>query len=92
MHIHLTLRHPPLLKSFPVPSTVPGTWGFHRPPLLPESRAECAVQPSQILAERSREAVRQWSTQGNWGIFTSYNGAQVWSTNDRVADLYREYI
>ena len=68
------------------------TWGFHRPPLLPEGGARCAGTKAAMLEERMREATRSWTRQGNYGMFTNYHGAQVWSTNDRVTDLYRQYI
>ena len=74
------------------------TWGFHRPPLLPEGdcgadrQGCCPRRKEQLLQARMKETTRSWSRQGNWGIFANYNGVQTWSTNDRVMDLYRQYI
>ena len=69
------------------------TWGFHRPPpLLDSGPARCHSSKAQMLAGRHVETQRRWTTQGNIGMFSSYHGAQVWSTNDRVVDFYRQYI
>ena len=68
------------------------TWGFHRPPLLPEGGATCAAEKAQLLSERMRQTQRKWTQQGNYGMFAHYNGAQTWSTQNRVMDLYRQYI
>ena len=68
------------------------TWGFHRPPALPEASHTCATRREELVERRSREVLHQWENQGNWGMFSNYKGAQVWSTNDRVLDLYRQFI
>ena len=70
------------------------TWGFHRPPLLQEEGSvTCHTSKEAVLAARAKEArLRRWNVQPNMGIFQNYNGKQVWSINDRVVDLYREYI
>ena len=39
-----------------------------------------------------RQTQRKWTQQGNYGMFAHYNGAQTWSTQNRVMDLYRQYI
>ena len=44
------------------------------------------------MEARAKEMKRRWSRQPNTGIYMAYNGAQVWSTNDRVHDLYQEYV
>ena len=69
------------------------TWGFHRPPLLPESGAPvCRTSREAVLVDRAQEVARKWTAQGNYGMFSAYNGVNTWSTNDRVMDLYRQYI
>ena len=77
----------------PMRNPINCTWGFHRPPLLPESGSPtCLTSRAAVLAERAKETTRRWTTQGNQGIFANYNGVQTWSTNDRVVDYYRQYI
>ena len=69
------------------------TWGFHRPPPLPESAAAaCASTPAAALEARAAEVRRAWSAQPNSGIYAGYRGVQTWSTSDRVHDLYPKYI
>ena len=68
------------------------TWGFHRPPQLPEREVLCSTSRAQLRDERMQEPVRRWQVQPNAGIYAEYNGEQVWSVNDRVRDLYREYV
>jgi len=69
------------------------TWGFHRPPPLPEKpQQRCRTAAADILGERLVVPVRQWNDQGLFGMFANYHGKQVWSINERVADLYRQYI
>ena len=71
------------------------TWGFHRPPMLPErAAASCPKAATEMLKarEQSNEPRRRWNTQHNMGMFSSYHGVQTWSTNDRVVDFYRQYI
>jgi hypothetical protein len=72
------------------------TWGFHRPPPLPAggraAGGTCLTEPAAILAARDVEARREWTAQVNAGSFAKYNGAQVYSTRNRVHDLYPTFI
>ena len=77
----------------PMKNPINCTWGFHRPPLLPEEgRPTCHTSRLVAMEARAKEMKRRWSRQPNTGIYMAYNGAQVWSTNDRVHDLYQEYV
>jgi len=72
------------------------TWGFHRPPLLPEAGGllgvgggalpACVRDPAAILAARLAEPDRSWSGSGSFG------GRNMWSTTDRAASLYHQYM
>ena len=70
------------------------TWGFHPPPPLPESSgAKCMTDIESILANRRTEVARKWQgwqvgTPAFWGL----KQTTVWSTRDRVTDLFRKYI
>ena len=66
------------------------TWGFHRPPQLPERQA--ATCPRGAARISAADVTRQWSAQPNMGMFMNYHGVQTWSINERVADFYRQYI
>ena len=72
------------------------TWGFHRPPLLPEEEAErtrCTAAKSDEVAQlRNRELQRDWTQQPNRGMYADYSGLQMWSTKKRVRDLFRKYV
>jgi len=69
------------------------TWGFHPPPPLPESLgATCATDPEQIRAQRLSAPKRMWRVQPNEGLYRDYNGVQTWSVEDRVEDLYTQYV
>lgn len=71
------------------------TWGFHRPPPLPESGGvggliglggretlRCATNASVLLAARFAEPARSWSRGRN----------ARWSTSDRPGYLYHQYM
>jgi len=65
------------------------TWGFHRPPPLPEGpwfgndpHTVCKKDPAQILADRLAEPKRDWTG----------GGRERWSTRDRPGYLYRGYM
>mmetsp|Transcript_29126 Transcript_29126/g.79534 ORF Transcript_29126/g.79534 Transcript_29126/m.79534 type:complete len:257 (+) Transcript_29126:48-818(+) len=68
------------------------TWGFHRPPPLPEvggllgasQLPACERDPSVILASRLAEPKRQWSH--------TFGGLSAWSTTDRPGYLYHQYM
>jgi hypothetical protein len=70
------------------------TWGFHRPPLLPEAGGllgmggsalpACEREPSAILAARMAEPERSWTS--------SFGGRNLWSTTDRAGALYHQYM
>ena len=72
------------------------TWGFHRPPQLPESEptgGTCTVKdPEAILAARRAEPKRSWSGGGRRSEFGGSKGRQSWSTRDRPGYLYRNYM
>ena len=90
---HLPADHPCACSLPAFDPCAVSTWGFHRPPLYDESGSStCRTSREAILAERGQEAHRKWSAQGNYGMFSNYNGVNTWSTNDRVMDLYRQYI
>lgn len=68
------------------------TWGFHRPPPLPESGsmfsraadgAKCLSDVSKIREERLKEPEREWR---------KANIRESWSTKDRPGYLYRQYM
>ena len=59
---------------------------------LPEREVLCSTSRAQLRDERMQEPVRRWQVQPNAGLFAEYHGEQVWSVNDRVRDLYREYV
>ena len=64
------------------------TWGFHRPPKLPEDGATeatsgCERNVSKILEARLREPKRDWYNVGR---------RERWSTKDRPGYLYRQYM
>lgn len=70
-----------------------GTWGFHRPPPLPEGSggllgvgasapAACRTDAKEILAARFAEPERSWKGRGG----------ESWSTQDRPGYLYHQYM
>ena len=64
------------------------TWGFHRPPPLPEGRsAVCSKDPAEIIAARQAAPVRTWT-----GAPLLRPRRETWSTNDRAGYLYRNYM
>jgi len=69
------------------------TWGFHRPPPLPEGSggllgvgasapAACRTDAKEILAARFAEPERSWKGRGG----------ESWSTQDRPGYLYHQYM
>ena len=73
------------------------TWGFHRPPPLPESEpasGACLNDPEAILAARRAEPTRSWTSPGGGrrSEFGGSKGRQSWSTRDRPGYLYRNYM
>ena len=88
-----TLFDAPLREPYdPMRHPINCTWGFHRPPLLPDTTVRCATGRAQLRDERLQQPLRRWVQQPNAGIYRNYHGEQVWSINDRVRDLYREYV
>ena len=74
------------------------TWGFHRPPKLPEgggglfgggdsdARAHCKRDVAAIIDERWKEVERAWDNP-RFGGFQAKR-RQAWSTRDRPAYLH----
>lgn len=67
------------------------TWGFHRPPKLPEeSGVQCQRDVAEILRERWREVERKWDNPLFGGF--QQKRRQAWSTRDRPAYLHHNTI
>ena len=65
------------------------TWGFHRPPLLPESllsKTTCPKTAEEMIALRLTPPKREW----NWQPGSTRH--EAWSTRDRAGYLYRNYM
>mmetsp|Transcript_94879 Transcript_94879/g.284334 ORF Transcript_94879/g.284334 Transcript_94879/m.284334 type:complete len:101 (+) Transcript_94879:2652-2954(+) len=65
------------------------TWGFHRPPPLPENLiggAECPRSATEMIALRQKPPSRNW----DWRPGSSRQ--EAWSTHDRAGYLYRNYM
>ena len=65
------------------------TWGFHRPPKLPEADGEatCSRDPARLRAERLKMVERHWDNPSYGGFFVRRK--QAWSTRDRPAYLHK---
>jgi len=61
------------------------TWGFHRPPQLPQG-GTCVASKDEILQSRNKEIPRTF--RGNT-VMGSWN---AWSTSDRAGYLYHHYM
>ena len=65
------------------------TWGFHRPPKLPEhGEPQCARELEAARAERLVEATRKWDNPSYRGLMSRRR--QAWSTPDRPAYLHKQ--
>ncbi|KAL1514707.1 hypothetical protein AB1Y20_003794 [Prymnesium parvum] len=65
------------------------TWGFHRPPPLPENmeaRGGCPKTAVEMIAFRQTPPGRSW----DWQEGSSRQ--EAWSTRDRPGYLYRQYM
>jgi hypothetical protein len=71
-----------------------GTWGFHRPPKLPEGwlshTPSCKTDIGEILASRWEDVKRQWDNPSFGGFQAKRQ--QAWSTRDRPAYLHHNTI
>ena len=66
------------------------TWGFHRPPKLPEApmHGQCKSNIDEILEARWKEVARQFSAPSLFGGVMRKR-REAWSTNDRPAYLHK---
>ena len=67
------------------------TWGFHRPPPLPEAEpVQCLKDAAAMLASRLVEPKRSWDNVPRWSGPRHGRRRQAWSTNDRPAYLHKQ--